>query len=1026
MNSLFIRVYFQSHYFEYTLNLGEKTFISIINNSYYVKYNNTIESNFINTNDFKLNKKYYNNEFDFYYMIGCYTNKYYVNQLKIRIEEIIYSKCKVFVDLEENFVEFDTPIYIENKLYESGKFYFSNNLSICIDIYEILIENNIVCFRQKIKYKNGNYFKFENSVKRYYNSSNDFNYKFTFNEKLQEHKENISRYIIPPTIMLIVMIIVSIFTKRLNMIMFMLASSISTLSASLIMYFKQKHRVKIQNEYITNKYKTKKSNFVKTVISDINNHYKTIDFKLLNQKELCIGYTLKNIEVEVVIVEDELKNDFEYTLNNNFKFHSKLTLNDFAIVGKYSKLFLYNLLLSIIKYNYYQNIIFIGEFPVFKFIKNAQYLQKCGRLNYKNSVIICNLKADLNYLIDNNVVIYLDIDQFSSSTIEVSSVFKHKLIKYNNSKCNENLFSLIETNLKKLYLLERKIIFDNSIKTEHLDGLRLSTDFVLDIEKEGPHGLIVGMTGSGKSVLLLQIIIQIATNYDPSGAVIGIIDFKGNALISRVEKLPHIASTFSNLSGGYENVIAAIKHELIYRQKLFSTYNVSEYSEIKNQFSLPRLFIIIDEFAELKKQLAHILEEIESIARIGRSLGVYLIISLQKVSGILSEQLKSNLNYSICLRVNSTQDSIEVINQKSAAFFKTPGEAIVKINNDFHHINIFNCLETKKQDIIINGNNMESTTYIDYEINRICKMYSKTSYVIWKNFPKVSSKLLLNFPDKKEFENFDFKYDNYIIVGNKQSGKSELIKTIIKDFKACTVYLGRNNSFISYVDMYIDSNVHIEVYINYLKLLKTKAYMIIDDFEVFNNEELLVFIEECTFLKHENIRIIISTLSIVNSLSRLVKLFNNKFMLSVNDPSESYNLFYKSYSRNNFKVGEGICMYNQSLVEFKNYVVTLSKSKEMFKISSKEVVYLSDFSRINLSNAILIYQKEPHNINKYFKAFYYKEVSDALLTKYSDKIILTNTNQFEYKFRKTKIIENMLYDFTNNETVIDLRNLDFK
>lgn len=1029
MNQLFIRIFYKKDYFEYNLEFNKKVYLSIINKAYYVGHrNHKVYSNFINEVNFELNKLYYNEKEDFYYMIGVYSKQYYINQEIFNLNEIVLSDCNVIIDLVNKFIEFTTPIYIEKKRYENGKFYFSNDVVICIDIYQFKIENNIASFKQQANYKNNNYFQYENTKELNYINENTFNYQFEFLENFEKHNESISRYIIPPIIMLVVMVVVALFTKRMNMIIFMLTSSISTVSASLIMFFKQKQRVKINNDYINQKYILKRNSLKKKIISDLKTNYKTTNFYLASQTDQCLGYTLKQVNVETNIKEDKLKCNFESTISNIGKFHKKLYFNEVSIVGKYSMLFLYNYLLSIIANNYCQQVIFIGDFKPLRFITNAHYLNSKSEITNKifSAIIISNSNEELSKLVEDNIVIYLNNENNCKNIIEINNTFKNRIVKYNNKKSNEYLYSLIEEDLKKLYLIERKITFNNSRNILRVKGIRLSRDFILDIEKEGPHGLVVGMTGSGKSILLLQIILQIAMNYTPIQAVIGIIDFKGDALISKVKSLPHIASTFSNLNGGYENVIAAIKNELIYRQKFFSKHNISEYNEINNKSYLPRLFIIIDEFAELRKQLSQISEEIESIARIGRSLGVYLIISLQKSSGILSEQLKSNINYSICLKVNSVQDSLEVINEKQAAYFKVPGEAIVKINNNLKYINVFNCLEELKEEVIINGINKSNISYIDYQIARINKLYKKTSYIIWKTFPQNdSNKVLLNFNNSKKFKCYDFNFENYIIVGNKQSGKSELVKTIIKDFNYCIIYLGKDKSFIDYVDMYIESNVHIEVYINYLKTLNTYTYLIVDGFELYNNEILLNFIEECTCSKYENMKVVITTITIVNSLSRLVKLFTHKFMLSVNDPSEAYNIFYKSYSKNRFDIGEGVCICNEELVEFKNYISSLNKSSKVYAIKANNLVYLNDFSKLNLEHSILIYDNDSID-NNFENSFYYQEVNDIKLSEHSNKIILTTTDRFEYKFRKAKILEGMLYDFTNNEVVVNLNNLNYK
>lgn len=827
--------------------------------------------------------------------------------------------------------------------------------------------------------------------------------------------------------MVVVMILLSFFTRRSSMIIFMLASSISTVSASLVMYFKQKRKVEYYNRFVQQNFDLALNKLFLIIKKDLRKNYLITEFKLIKQKNMCIGYTLKPININARIIEKDLNAHFTQKVKELGNFHFKIYLKQITFVGKYATLFLHNLLLSIIKCDFYQRIIFIGNFSRYDFIVNAEYYSMnifSFYKNFKGCIIVCNVNINLSNFMNDNKVIYLDVKDMTDDILEVNNLFRNKFITKTGVSY---LYSYITLNSRILYIYEKKIIFNSSKKINFINfGIRLSENYILDIENKGPHGLIVGMTGSGKSVLLLQIIMEIALHYTPEEAVIGIIDFKGDSLISKVISLAHIASVFSNLSGNYENVLASIKSELIYRQKLFSKYGISEYNEINNHFKLPRLFILIDEFAEVKKNLGNIIEEIESIARVGRSLGIFLILSLQKSSGILTEQLKSNINYKICLKVNSVQDSIEVIGSKEAAYFSFSGEAIVSVNNYNTYIKVFNCLDFKKSNVVINGADEFSTTILNDNIFKLNLKYQKTDYVIWKSFPaEESNKILLNFSNKKNFIEYDILHDNYLIIGKIQSGKSELIKTIISKFDGCIIYFGKDDSFINKVDIYVDTDTQIEIFISYVKTLKVNTYFIIDGFELFTSELLLSFIEECGYRRYDNIRIIITALGISGKLSRLIKIFDNKFMLSVSDPGELFTLFYKKQSKADFLIGEGMCLYGNDVVEFKNYLSHLKQSKKKFAISKEDnYLYLRDFSKVCVSDVVLIY--DDFVSGNFYKSFYYRDVNSKVLSEIKNRVIITNTEKFEYNFKRTRIIDKMMFDVVNDEAIIVTKKINCK
>lgn len=224
-------------------------------------------------------------------------------------------------------------------------------------------------------------------------------------------------------------------------------------------------------------------------------------------------------------------------------------------------------------------------------------------------------------------------------------------------------------------------------------GERAPEDIVtlnLHEKADGPHGLLAGTTGSGKSEVLQTYIISLALNFQPSDVGFLLIDYKGGGMANLFKDLPHLLGAITNLDGAQSmRTLESIKAELRRRQRLFGEFNVNHINQYQRLFNegvatepIPHLFLISDEFAELKTNQPDFMAELVSTARIGRSLGVHLILATQKPSGVVDDQIWSNSKFRISLKVQNAEDSQEVLHTPDAASIVEPGRGYLQVGNN--------------------------------------------------------------------------------------------------------------------------------------------------------------------------------------------------------------------------------------------------------------------------------------------------------------------------------------------------------
>ncbi len=212
----------------------------------------------------------------------------------------------------------------------------------------------------------------------------------------------------------------------------------------------------------------------------------------------------------------------------------------------------------------------------------------------------------------------------------------------------------------------------------------------LEAKKDGVHGILAGGTGSGKSEALMTLIVGLAINYPPDILNFVLVDYKGGGAFKPFEQLPHCVDIVTNLNkAGVNRVFTAINAEIRRRQRLNAdtrTKDIVAYREKGLHLThapYPHLFIIIDEYAEMIDDYEEFKAELESITRVGRSQGVNLILASQRPKGV-TDQMRANIKLKLCLRVEQTDTSIEMLRRPDAAFLPggMPGRGYLQVGNE--------------------------------------------------------------------------------------------------------------------------------------------------------------------------------------------------------------------------------------------------------------------------------------------------------------------------------------------------------
>ncbi|MFF1716389.1 FtsK/SpoIIIE domain-containing protein [Streptomyces sp. NPDC058268] len=225
-------------------------------------------------------------------------------------------------------------------------------------------------------------------------------------------------------------------------------------------------------------------------------------------------------------------------------------------------------------------------------------------------------------------------------------------------------------------------------------GVSLDGPFHLDLRRDGPHGLIAGTTGSGKSELLQTLVASLAVANRPDAMTFVLVDYKGGSAFKDCVDLPHTVGMVTDLDAHLvERALVSLTAELTRREHILAAAgakDIEDYVDLlerepgAGRDPMPRLLIVIDEFASMVRDLPDFVKGLVNIAQRGRSLGIHLILATQRPSGVVSSEIRANTNLRIALRVTDAGESQDVLNSGEAAGISqgTPGRAYVRLGQN--------------------------------------------------------------------------------------------------------------------------------------------------------------------------------------------------------------------------------------------------------------------------------------------------------------------------------------------------------
>ena len=216
-------------------------------------------------------------------------------------------------------------------------------------------------------------------------------------------------------------------------------------------------------------------------------------------------------------------------------------------------------------------------------------------------------------------------------------------------------------------------------------GTGVDGPVTVDLCAQGPHALVAGTTGSGKSELLRTLVLGLATAHPPDRCSFLLVDYKGGAAFAEAALLPHTVGVLTDLDGpSTARALRSLGAELTRRERVLAEHGVRDLAQLPPGVALARLVIVVDEFATLTEDLPGFVTGLVGIAQRGRSLGLHLVLATQRPAGVVSPEIRANCTLRLCLRTTDEAGSRDVLGVPDAALLPVdrPGRALLRTGSE--------------------------------------------------------------------------------------------------------------------------------------------------------------------------------------------------------------------------------------------------------------------------------------------------------------------------------------------------------